>query len=326
MSEINVEPIELYGLSQKEQPKIQFSKIGIIGGGTVGREISLIVSQSEIEVVLIEISEERIIYAFTELEISLNKQIDHWGMTTNEKKLVLSRIKGSLNYSDLTGCDLVIECIKSKSNDQMLDFRRSIFMKTEEYVDKDCIIATNSTAAIITELSSVLKHSERAIGIHFLTTNPNARVVEVVRGLHTSSEIYDSAIKFVKMINKTPVLVEESSGLISVRIVSTMINEACDVFMEGVSSLESIDLTMKNYFGLISGPFELADKIGLDKIQSWMDELYNEFGYMKYKTSPLIKRLVRANHLGRKTLRGFYQYDKNGKRLSKQAELHIIDI
>jgi len=326
MSEIKDEPIELYGLSQKGRIRNQFAKIGIIGAGGVGCEISLLVSQSGIEVIIIEISEERIIHAYSEMELMLNKQIDHWGMTSSEKKLILSRIKCSLNYSNLTGCDLVVECIKSKSNDQMLDLRKSIFMRIEEYVDNDCIIATNSTAAIITELSSVLKHNERALGIHFLTTNPNARIVEVVRGLHTSSEIYDNAVKFVKMINKTPVLVEESSGLISVRIVSTMINEACDVFMEGVSSLESIDLTMKNYFGLILGPFELADKIGLDKIQSWMDELYNEFGYMKYKTSPLIKRLVRANHLGRKTLRGFYQYDENLKRLSKQAELHIIDI
>jgi len=326
MPEIKTEPIELYGLSQKERSKNEFSKIGIIGGGVVGREISLLVSKSGIDVVIVEVSEERIIHAFRELEISLNKQIDHWGMTSGEKKLILSRIKASLKYSDLTGCDLVIECIKSKSNDQMLDLRRSIFMRVEEYVSNDCIIATNSTAAIITELSSVLKFSDRSIGIHFLTTNPNARIVELVRGLHTSSEIYENAVKFIKMINKTPVLVEESSGLISVRIVSTMINEACDVFMEGVSSLESIDLTMKNYFGLILGPFELADKIGLDKIQSWMDELYEEFGYMKYKTSPLIKRLARANHLGRKTLRGFYVYDENGNRLSKQAELHIIDI
>lgn len=326
MSEFKIEPIEEYGLSQKDRPRNLFSRIGIIGCGMVGRTISMLASQSGMEVVFIELNELRIQYAFSEMENSLDKQIDHWGMTQSEKKLILSRIKGSIYYSDLNGCDFVIECIRSKSSDKLLDLRKSIFKNIEDNVSDNCIIATNSTAAIITELSGSLKHNDRSIGVHFLTTNPNARIVEVVKGLHTSKEIYDNAIKFVKMINKTPIPVEESPGLISVRIVSAMINEACDVLMEGVSSRESIDLTMKNYFGLVSGPFELADKIGLDKIQSWMDELYDEFGFMKYKTSPIIKRLVRAKHLGRKTGQGFYTYDKNGNRASKQAELHIIDI
>ena len=326
MSELLVEQIEDYGLSQKDRPKNQFSKIGIIGCGMVGREISLAVSQSGMDVVFVELSDERIKHSFRELEKNLDKQIDHWGMTSGEKKLVLSRIKGTTNFIDLKGCELVIECIKSKSNELLFETRKSIFIKIEENVCEKCIIATNTTAAIITELSSFLQHRDRSIGIHFLTTNPNARVVEVVRGLHTTSDNYDNAVKFVKLINKTPILVEESPGLISVRVVSAMINEACDVLMEGVGSRESIDLTMKNYFGLILGPFELADKIGLDKIQSWMDNLYDEFGFMKYKTSPLIKRLVRANHLGRKTLQGFYSYDKNGQRSTKQAELHIIDL
>ncbi len=326
MSNFEIESIEQYGLSQKNRSKNKFSKIGIVGCGVVGRTISLITSQSGMDVVFIESNELRIQYAFSEMEKELSKQIDHWGMTSGEKKLILSRIKGSIYYADLQGCDFVIECIRSKSSDKLLDQRKSIFKNIEDNVSDSCIIATNSTAAIITELSAILKHCDRSIGIHFLTTNPNARIVEVVRGLHTSQEIYDLAIMFVKMINKTPIPVEESPGLISVRIVSAMINEACDVLMEGVSSRESIDLTMKNYFGLISGPFELADKIGLDKIQSWMDELYDEFGFMKYKTSPLIKRLVRANHLGKKTGQGFYTYDKNGNRASKQAELHIIDL
>ena len=326
MSNFVIEPIEKYGLSQKDRPKGKFSKIGIVGCGVVGRTISLIASQSGIDVIFIETNELRIQYAMTEMDHALSKQIDHWGMTSGEKKLILSRIKGSIYYSDLNGCDFVIECIRSKSSDKLLDLRKSIFKSVEENVSESCLIATNSTAAIITELSNCLKHSERFIGIHFLTTNHNARIVEVVKGLHTSDESYNLALTFVRMINKTPIPVEESPGLISVRIVSAMINEACDVLMEGVSSRESIDLTMKNYFGLISGPFELADKIGLDKIQSWMDELYDEFGFMKYKTSPLIKRLVRANHLGKKTGQGFYTYDKEGKRASKQAELHIIDL
>ena len=321
-----IESIENYGLSQKDRPKNIFSKIGIVGCGMVGRAIALIVSQSGMDVTFIELNEERIKHSFKHLEESLDKQINHWGMTSSEKKVILSRIKGTFKYEDLEGCDLVIECLKSNSVTQLYELRREVFKKIEEVVNERCIIATNSTAAVITELSTTLKVNNRCIGLHFLTSNPNAQVVEIVKGLHTAQDVYDDAFKFVKLIGKTPIHVEESPGLISIRILASFINEACEVLMEGVSSKENIDLTMKNYFGLVSGPFEFADKVGLDKLATWMEILYAEFGEMKYKTSPLIKRLVRANHLGRKTLQGFYSYDKNGHRSTKQAELHIIDL
>ena len=325
MSDYSVESIEEYGLSSKDRPVSLFAKIGIVGCGVVGRSIALTVSHSGMDVVFVETSEDRVQYAFSELEANLDKQIDHWGMTTGEKKLILSRIKGTTNFADLTGSDLVMECLKSNTDAQLYECRKNVFKSVEEHVNDRCIIATNSTAALITELSTFLKVKDRCIGLHFLTTNPNARVVEVVKGLHTAPDVFEDAFKFVRMINKTPILVEESPGLISVRIVAALINEACEVLMEGVSSKENIDLTMKNYFGLVSGPFELADKIGIDKLYSWMEVLYAEFGEMKYKASPVIKRLVRAHHLGRKTLQGFYTYDSTGKRASKQAELHIVD-
>lgn len=326
MSDYVKESIEKYGLSQNDRPKNIFSKIGIVGCGMVGRAVSLIVSQSGMDVVFIELNEERIKHSFTQLEDLLDNQINHWGMTTGEKKVILSRIKGTSRYEDLEGCDLVLECLKSKSVVQLYELRRQVFKSIEEVVDERCIIATNSTAAVITELSSTLKIKNRCLGLHFLTTNPSARVVEIVRGLHTSQDVYDDAFKFIKMIGKTPIHVEESPGLISIRILASFINEACEVLMEGVSSKENIDLTMKNYFGLISGPFELADKVGLDKLTTWMEILYAEFGEMKYKANPILKKLVRANHLGKKTGQGFYQYDENGNRSSKKAQLHIIDL
>jgi len=325
MSDYPTESIEQYALSKKDRPRHLFSEIGIIGCGVVGRAITLMASQNGIDVVFVEVTKEKIQDSVQELEKMLDHQIDHWGMTTGEKKLVLSRIRGTTDYRDLRKCDLVIESIKSKTDDHLMELRKTIFKKVEEQVDHHCIIATSSTSSIVTELSSVLEHNERTIGIHFLITNPNARVVEVIKGHHTSKDVFTSTEKFVRMINKTPLLVEESPGLVSVRIVASFINEACDVLMEGVSTRENIDLTMRNYFGLILGPFELADKIGLDKIQNWMDDIYNEFGFIKYKTSPLIRRLVRAGYLGRKTQQGFYTYDANGNRASKQAELYIAD-
>lgn len=325
MSDYQVESIEEYGLSQKDRQTSLFSKIGIVGCGMVGRSIALTVSQSGMDVIFIEPSEERIKHSFTQLESNLDDQINHWGMTTGEKKIILSRIKGTSKYEDLKGCDLVIECLKSKSISELYELRRQVFKNIEAFVNNRCIIATNSTAAVITELSTSLEIKNRCIGLHFLTTNPNARVVEIVKGLHTDADVYEDACKFVKMIGKTPIPVEESPGLISIRIVSSFINEACEVLMEGVSSRENIDLTMKNYFGLVSGPFEFADRIGIDKLHTWMDILYAEFGDKKYKANPIIKKLVRANHLGRKSGQGFYTYDEKGKRASKQAELHIAD-
>ncbi len=325
MSEYTIEPIEPYGFGQKNRVSSLFSKIGVVGCGAVGRSIALTVSQSGMDVIFIEPTDDRINHSFTQLETNLNKQINHWGMTTGEKKIILSRIKGTSKYEDFVGCDLVIECLKSESVAELYALRRQVFKSIEAQVDERCIIATNSTAAVITELSTSLKIKNRCIGLHFLTTNPNARVVEIVKGLHTAEDVYEDAFKFIKMIGKTPIHVEESPGLISIRIIASFINEACEVLMEGVSSKENIDLTMKNYLGLVSGPFEFADRIGIDKLHTWMEILYSEFGDMKYKANPIIKKLVRANHLGKKTGQGFYTYDAAGKRASKQAELYITD-
>lgn len=325
MSEYITEPIESYALSKKNRPTSLFSKIGIVGCGSVGRSIALTVSQSGMDVVFLEPGEDRIKQVFNLMESKLDNQINHWGMTESEKKITLSRIKGTTRYEDFTGSDLVIECLKSKSVVQLFELRKQVFKNVEEFVNNRCIIATNSTAAVITELSTTLRIKDRCIGLHFLTTNPNARVVEIVKGLHTAADVYEDAFKFVRMIGKTPIHVEESPGLISIRIVASFVNEACEVLMEGVSSKENIDLTMKNYLGLVSGPFEFADRIGIDKLLTWMDILYAEFGEMKYKANPIIKKLVRGNHLGRKTGQGFYTYDNSGKRASKQAELHITD-
>jgi 3-hydroxybutyryl-CoA dehydrogenase len=241
--------------------------------------------------------------------------INHWGMTQSEKRGVMSRIKGSLYCSDLKGCDLVIEAIKSRSREERISLRKEIFKKIEENVDPATIIATNSTTIVTTELSSELLHKDRCVSLHFSTSNPGANIVEVARGLYTSDETYNNVKKFVKLIGKKMIPVQESPGLISVRLFATLINEACEIFMEGVGSMSDIDLAVRTGLGLGMGPFELADKIGLDKVARWLENLYNEFGDMKYKANPLLKRLVRANRLGRVTGQGFYKYDQNGKKI-----------
>ncbi len=316
MAEIIVESIENYGLSQKSRSKTLFSKVGVVGCGTVGQNIALLISQKELEVIFIELSEEKVSYAFCKMEEELDNMIGRWGMTPGEKRSILSRISGFVGYEHLQSCDLVIEAIRSKSREQRVTSRKEVFKNIEKNVTPDTIIATNSTTIAITELSSELEYKDRCVSLHFLTNAPGAKMIEVVRSLYTSDEAYEKVSKFITMIGKTLVQVQESPGLISIRLFVTMVNEACEILMEGVASKADIDTTMRVGLGLSLGPFELADKVGLDKVERWMDNLYGEFGDIKYKASPVIKRHVRAHQYGRSNGKGFYNYDETGRKIS----------
>lgn len=321
MKEKIVEQIENYALNKKSRPKSQFAQVGVVGAGTTGQRIILMIATKGIEVIFLDQNQELIDEAYKELAEELDNRIDHWGMTSGDKRSVLSRIKGTTDYKDFKDCDLVIECILSRVHEFSLEIRKSVFRKIEENVSRDAIIATNSSTIVITELSTELENKDRCLSLHFSTTAPGANVVEVVRGLHTSENVCDNVNKFTTLIEKIPVPVDESPGLISVRIFVALISEACDVFMEGVASKENIDLTMRNGLGLPLGPFEMADRIGLDKVVRWMDNLYKEFGDIKYKPSPVLKKLVRANRLGRKNSQGFYSYDEHGNKIDVKVRL-----
>ncbi len=313
-----VEPIEKYGLSKHSRPKILFSKIGIVGCGSVGQELAITASKHGIEVVFLELTDELIRNSFLEIRRELDGEINHWGLTPGEKTAILSRIKGTVTYSDFHDCDLVIETIKSKHGHSGFEMRKEVFMKIEKEVSKECIIATNSSTIVITELSSELEHKERCVSLHISTTAPGASVVELAKGLHTSNEAYQRVIKFVKLLEKISIPVIESPGLVSVRLFVVLLNEACETLMEGVSSMENIDLTMRSCFNMPLGPFEFADKVGLDKIVRWMENLYGEFGSPRYIASPMIKKLVRANRLGRISGIGFYEYDAEGNKVAEE--------
>lgn len=315
MAQANVEPIEQYGLSQKDRPKTLFSKVGIVGCGSVGQAIARIISCRGIEVVFIELSEDLINQAVDSISCQLDRMIQRWGMTPGEKRSIMSRIRGTLDYKDLSDCDLVIEAILSKSREDSVGVRKEVFRRIEKFVRPETIIATNSTTLVITELSSELEHKERCVSLHFSTTSPDAAILEVARGLYTSDEAYDRVLTFGKLLSKVVIPVEESPGLISVRMLVVLINEACQILVESVATKEDIDLTMSSSLSTRQGPFEMADRIGLDRVLRYMNNLYSEFGDIKYKANPIIKKLVRANQLGRKTGKGFYQYDANGNRI-----------
>jgi len=317
----NTEKLEDYGLSHESKAKTMFSRVGIVGAGSVGQNIARMISSKGMDVIFLELNQQKIDQAYQELAKELDRMIERWGMTNSEKLGILSRIKGTMNYNDFKGCDIVIEAIKSSSREHSHDIRMAILRKIEQHVDRNTIIATNSSTQVITELTADLEHKDRCVSFHFLTPEADARVVEIVKGLYTSQEAYENTIKFANLIGKKVVPVKESPGIISTRLFVPLINEACEILMEGVGSMEDIDLTMKVGFGLPLGPFEMADKIGLDKILRWCENLYDEFGDLKYKSSPLLKKLVRANQWGRRTGRGFYEYNKDGVKITKNLSL-----
>ena len=316
MSDIKVERICNYALSKDAKPKSLFSKVGVVGCGTVGQSIVRLVSARGIDVVFVEQTEEKAKASLLKIEESLDKMIDRWGMTSGEKRAILSRIEGTVDCNKLQDCELVFESVRSKSKKADVKLVEEVFKKIEENTKKDTIIATNATILGVTEIASVLKYPERTVSIHFLISQPDAPVVEVSRGISTSDEVSRKVEKFIKLLGKRIVPIAESPGGISARLISPLINDACQMLMEGVATMDEIDDMMTKGLGMRMGPFASADKIGLDKILLWLDGLYEEFGDLQYKAHSILKNRVRAKQLGRKTCKGFFEYDKEGKRIN----------
>ncbi len=311
----NIEPIENYGLSSMNGSSSLFSKVGICGGGAVGCQIAQMVSRRGIDVIFIETSEEKINNFIDDMSAELDEIINRWSITQGEKRAILSRIKGSTDFNALNGCSIVIEAFKVESSNNFLAVRKDVLKKIEKAVEKDTIIATNTSTLKVSELASELHHPERCVNLHITISAPEASIVEVVKGLHTNESTYKNAIKFVELLNKIVIPVKESTGLISVRLFVSIINEACNILNEGVGRIEDIDKTMRFGMGMFLGPFEMADKIGLDKLLRWANNIYDGFGDLKYKPSPLIEKMINENQLGIATKAGFYKYDDKGKKM-----------
>ncbi|MFT3738616.1 MAG: 3-hydroxyacyl-CoA dehydrogenase NAD-binding domain-containing protein [Breznakibacter sp.] len=315
MAELLVEPIDAYALSKTQRVKTLFSKIGVIGCGKEGQNIVQVASSHGMEVVFVELSEEKIQIAIDNISKGLDTVIENWGLTQGEKRAIMARIKGTLNYADVADCDFVIEAIRADetTGERNINIRKEIFRKLEDVVSRDAIIATNATHVVISELASELQFRDRCVSLHFFVTSNEARIIEVVRGLYTSDDVYSKVCTFVKLINRDVISVAESAGLISVRLYVVLLNEACATLMEGVAAMADIDKTMQIGLGMRFGPFRTADIIGMNKIVKWMENLYEEFGDPKYKVSPVIRRLVRAKRYGVESGVGFYRYDAEGK-------------
>jgi len=315
MAEKIVESISDFGLSKEKKSTTLFSKVGIVYCGNDGQYIARVCSSYGMDVTFWETNEERIKYSIDSIEAIMDSRIRNWGATESEKKAVMSRIKGTTSLNDLKKCDLVIETAGNTGISRTIDARKKIFEVLEKIVDSKCIIASNTATVTISDLTEDLACRDRCISIHFMINSVDARIVEITRGLYTSNEAYEKVTQFIHMVKRKPIPVEESLGLISVRLLTVMVNEACEMVQEGVGSKEDIEQLMHIGWGMRMGPFSVADIMGIDRMARWMEKLFNEFGDPKFKPNPLIKKLIRQRHFGVSSGQGFFSYDENGERI-----------
>jgi 3-hydroxybutyryl-CoA dehydrogenase len=289
------------------------SRVLVIGGGVMGRGISQLLAGAGIEVTLVELSPEIIKESQRFLSEEMDLEIQKWGMTESEKKAILSRIKWTTEYDDAPKVDLVIEAIPEE-----LEVKQKLFAKLDEITRPEIVLISHTSTLSITEIAAATKRPERVIGLHFLPPVTKIPLVEVVRALKTSPETIALIKEFAEQhLNKTVVTVFEYPGYVTTRIIVPLLNEAMHVLMEGIASAEDIDVAMKLGYGFNVGPLALADMMGLDEVMKWMESLLGELSDHKYNPCPLLRKLVRAGHLGKKTGQGFFRYDEDGNKIGE---------
>ncbi|MBU3725946.1 MAG: 3-hydroxybutyryl-CoA dehydrogenase [Polynucleobacter sp.] len=281
------------------------TSIGIIGAGTMGNGIAQVAANAEYDVVLLDVSDAALEKGLAALSNSLDRLIKKEVMNAEQKSQTLARIKTTTHYADLAQVSLVIE---AATENQAI--KESILQQVDQVVSNDTIIASNTSSISITHLGSRNSRPERFIGIHFFNPPPLMALIEVIMGKQTSPETLKAVLAMATRMGKEPITVQSSPGFVVNRILLPMINEAFFVLHEGIASPEDIDTGMKLGCNHPIGPLALADLIGLDTCLAIMEVYHKEFKDDKYRPSPYLIDLVAKGHLGRKTGRGVYAYDK----------------
>jgi 3-hydroxybutyryl-CoA dehydrogenase len=278
--------------------------IGVIGAGTMGSGIAQVAAQAGYDVVLVDQAETWLDRGLETLTAGLDRLVSKGRLEASDRDTVLARIEGTTRFEYLSNCDLVIEAVT-----EALPIKSDVLRQVAESTEPETIIASNTSSISISALGALVPTPERVIGMHFFNPVPVLGLVEVVRGLHTAQGTVDTVIAVAKKLGKTPVEVGDSPGFVTNRLLLPMINEAIFCLDEGVASVEDIDAAMKLGASHPIGPLALADLIGLDVCLSIMEVLHHDFGDDKYRPAPLLRRMVAAGTLGRKTGRGFHAHD-----------------
>lgn len=278
-------------------------KVIVVGAGQMGSGIAQVCAQSGYDVILNDMNEQALNRGMNQIEKQLARSVEKERITDKEKTDIMNRLTPSTTLEDGAECDLAIEAVVEN-----IVVKTEVFRKLDDITKEGAILATNTSSLPITEIAAVTNRPEQVIGMHFMNPVPVMKLIEVICGLQTSDETYETITAMSASLNKTAVTVNDFPGFVSNRILMPMINEAIYTVYEGVASPEDVDTVMKLGMNHPMGPLTLADFIGLDTCLFIMDVLYEGFGDSKYRPCPLLKKYVNAGWLGKKSGRGFFQY------------------
>jgi 3-hydroxybutyryl-CoA dehydrogenase len=282
---------------------VGIQKIMVIGAGQMGSGIAQVCAMAGYDVILHDIKDEFVQKGIGNIEKNLNRQVEKGRMEEGEKESILSRLTSSVSLENASKADLVIEAIVEN-----MEVKTQLFKMLDQYAPDHAILASNTSSLPITEIAAATERPEKVIGMHFMNPVPVMKLVEIIRGLQTADDVYDTIEAVSKKLQKVPVEVNDFPGFISNRILMPMINEAIFAVYEGVATPEAVDEIMKLGMNHPMGPLTLADFIGLDTCLYIMETLQEGFGDDKYRPCPLLRKYVKAGWLGKKSGKGFYTY------------------
>jgi len=279
--------------------------VGVLGAGTMGNGIAHVFAKYGYTVILRDVEQRFLDRALDSISKNLDREIKKGKVAEAEKPKILARLKTATDAAALAKADFVVEAVP-----EQFDLKAQVLTEADKALRPEVILASNTSSISITALAAETSRPDRFVGMHFMNPVPVMALVEIVRGLQTSDDTYAATMELCRRIEKVPVAVNDAPGFVSNRVLMPMINEAAFCVMEGVATAEAVDDVMKLGMNHPMGPLALADLIGLDVCLGIMEVLYNGFGDSKYRPCPLLRKMVAAGWLGRKSGRGFYEYER----------------